>query len=54
MGRLRIVVFEDKDDFDSNNIIQEITLGRADQDCPFHIPTLLWYEFQPFLQVIKM
>ena len=46
VGRIRLVIFDDRDGSPSKGIAEEIILGRPDQYSLVRIPPLLWYGFQ--------
>ena len=46
VGRVRLVLFDDRHKSSSKGQIEEITLGRPDQYYLICIPPLIWYGFQ--------
>ena len=46
VGRIRLVVFDDRSNSPSKGVIEEIVLGRPDQYYLVCIPPMLWYGFQ--------
>jgi dTDP-4-dehydrorhamnose 3,5-epimerase len=46
VGRIRLVVFDDRADSPSKGQIEEIILGRTDRYYLVCIPPMLWYGFQ--------
>ena len=45
-GKIRLVIFDNRDSSKSNNTVEEIILGRPDHYNLVRIPPLLWYGFQ--------
>jgi len=45
-GRIRLVIFDDRDDSPTKGTIEELIVGRPDLYCLVRIPPLLWYGFQ--------
>lgn len=46
IGRIRLVVYDDRDDSSTKGMVEEIILGRPDRYYLVHIPPMLWYGFQ--------
>ncbi len=45
VGRIRLVIFDDRDDSPSKGTVEELIVGRPDQYFLVRIPPLLWYGF---------
>jgi len=45
-GRIRLVIFDDRDNSPSKSIAEEIIVGRPDRYSLVRIPPRLWYGFQ--------
>ena len=46
IGRIRLVLFDNRNNSPSTGTIEELIVGRPDQYYLVHIPPLLWYGFQ--------
>ncbi len=45
VGRLKIVLYDDRDDSPSRGVVMETVLGRPDRYCLLCIPPGIWYGF---------
>ena len=45
VGRLKIVLYDDRDDSPSRGVVMELVLGRPDRYCLLCIPPRIWYGF---------